>query len=56
MLDEEKMSQAANILKKRRSAGTLTGDWQCVVTVDFAGYLLSFSLCVIWSSAPELLA
>lgn len=36
------MSQAASILEKRRSVGPLTGDWQWAVTVDFAGYLLSF--------------
>lgn len=42
MLDEEKTSQAASILEKRRSVGSLTGDWQWVVTVDFAAYLLSF--------------
>lgn len=27
---------------KEKSVGLLTGDWQWVVTVDFAGYLLSF--------------
>lgn len=27
---------------KEKSVGSLTGDWQWVVTVDFAGYLLSF--------------
>lgn len=36
------MSQAASILEKRRSVGSLTGDWQWVVTVDYTGYLLSF--------------
>lgn len=50
------MSQAANILKERKIAGMLTGDWQRVVTVDFSGYLLSFSPCDVWSFAPELLA